>query len=377
MRLATMRRNLPASGKNMSRRKSYKVTMSSKRMAGPNITDIPQIFRNLTIYRPNVTIPRPIAPAVSGAAPSAAVPAESGGLFGALGNMGNAIMPWLPLILGLAFFGILIFILYKFLNKGGKAFSKDYDREAFKDKVRYLSRDSPRTSSKTWFFIPLVVIIVMVLTAMVMALLYFLKVMTSISFTIPAVVAVFSFLIAWLITAIFPAVFTSYPCVVNKNLEMIGWLLSVPKRSSDGYLDMLIFKKSRWLIFKDVEVFSIPLMKSYSYKVRNSKEKRTVTNTVECDLEESERWMWLGTGDIKVNCADLTPTRFFIYPVYRKETTQDIYDFTDVIFVREKAMADRISMTDVANISRENAVVLAGGNPYMRLSPEGKNSENE
>lgn len=281
-------------------------------------------------------------------------------------------LPWILLII---FLGIVLFFIWKWVEKGGKIFKKDYDKEFFKARSDFLSRDKPRTPGNAFWFIVGVGLIFTALSAGVTWVLYFFKIIPALSATITAVVAGCAFGGAWIVTTIFPATFTSYPKAIDRDGKVIGFMLSEPKESPDGFLDVLVFKKMKWILFKDIEIVSVFLNKQFTFEIKDPTDpqgKRSKKFSVALPGAPSDRYKIMPNGDLKINAISFFKTRYFIYPIPRGKDG-DIYDFSDVAMIREKAAGDRLSLFDVANEFRESAYVIAGANPSKRLEGDSEN----
>jgi len=302
---------------------------------------------------------------------------KSSGPFDVLTGIWGAVAPFIPVILALAVFGILLYFVYILLKKGDKIFHKDYDLEVYKAKVKELSRDGARISSKGFLFMCLFTIIILILGIIIHLLLFFLK-MAPLTFIPHIFSLICAVLISWLLTAVFDTFFTSYPYLINKKREILGYVLSIPKISPEGTLDILIFKNRKWLgLVKDKEIFSVPLNREYRIKLYDKKTKKLGEKIIKFSLERNRRYEILGSGDILINCIDTFGTRFFRYPIYG-DRDGDIHNLQELSFVRETGLADSLNRYDLANVFREDTIVIAGSNPYKRVQPDNnRGSENE
>jgi len=299
------------------------------------------------------------------------------GWFDFLGRFWAGISPYMPFILGAGFLLFIIFLVISWVRKGDKLFQKDYDKEAYKAKKEILTRNPARVSSIGLLVVMLITLVTLVLSAIVVFALFLFKIIGSLSFAPIIIAAVIALLGSMTMTMMMPTVFNSYSKVVNQKGEVIGHMLSGVRTSADGFMDCLIFKKTKWLIFIDDEVLSVPLNDKCEWDVLNKKTGKTEKKSINLkSLPKDKRFWHLSNGDLLINCIDIHKTKHFIYPLYGK-MDGDVYDLSEFALVREMGLADRINQYDLANTSRENAIILAQGNPYKRLQPAGTSSANQ
>jgi len=299
------------------------------------------------------------------------------GLFDGVGSFFSRIGPVLPWILGLAVLGILIFLAWSFLKKQGKLFQKDYAKESYKEKVRFYSRNPTRISSSKWgwsfaiFF--LVAGISLIAGILVFGLALFgVSKFPTVWVIVPDVIIIIALVVLNLMN---PRLWTSFPKAVDSTGNLIGFLLSEPMESPDGYLEALIFKKMRWGFFKQVDILSVPVLSEFAFIKKDPTTGKRIVKSFSISKPVGERYKILGTGDLLVNSSSFYGTRFHIYPNYSDPSkTFDLREFT---FLKEKKEGDLLNLTDLSNEFRENAVILAGGNPHNRISGDGANPKRE
>lgn len=292
---------------------------------------------------------------------------------GTFGNFFDKVKGWIVPALIIAVVIVIIILVVMLLKKSG-LIKKDYYKEVYKAKVKSLSRFGVKNPSWAIWFVLLISLIVVVISELIYLGLGLINVININGFNpfiktfiISALVTI---ILTTTITLVFPTRFTSFRLIKNRKGEGIGYILSKPVKSSDGWLECLIFVRNKWLIIKDIEIFSLPLNDRYEIesfaKNENGKKKTEVFK-----LSLKERYTVTVDGDIIVNCDDLIVRGSNIYPNYSSEKN----NFSELAFLREQKDADIFSVTDLANCARENALSLVGSNPYVAIPQQRENKD--
>jgi len=271
------------------------------------------------------------------------------------------LQPYLPYILIAVIAVVLIFLAYQLYKKfGGGRIRKDYDEAAFKEKAAFLARDPARIPSWSMLFLAVVLLLSVVVSATVVIALWLFSIIKKPEFTAALWIDVAILILAFVITRKFHNKFNSYPEMFTTTGEFIGYVLSRPKLTPDGCKEILIFKGWKWLLLKETEIVVIPVRDKVSYPRIDGKGKATYV----CKLPEELRWWFMGNGDIMINAPDIFKTKYYVYPVFEKGAH---FDFKEFAFLREKAEGDFLSLSDLSNSARENALTLVGSNPAVRM----------
>lgn len=294
----------------------------------------------------------------------------SKGMFSGVGNFFSKIGPMIPFILGIAFLIVLIILAWGYFSKRGKQFQKDYSNESYKEKLRFYSRNPTRISSSKWGWSLSLEILVIGVSVIVGLLLFGMNWIPKFpTFWVILIPVIFGVVLI-LINLANPLLWSSFPKAVNSRGEIIGFMLSIPVESPDGFLECLIFKKTKWIILKQIDILSIPIKDKFSFPQKTGK-----ILTFEIDIKREDRYKILGNGDLLVNTPDFFATKYHIYPNLSSKTKT--FDLRDIVFLKEKKDGDLLNLSDMANEFRENSVILAGGNPHNRISGEGTNTRKD
>lgn len=315
-------------------------------------------FKPVSVTLPNIgtTTTTPIAAQVSNN------PSIFGGFI-------ERVKPLLIPIAIIAVIIILIVIVVVLFRNNSKFFKKNYYKENYKNKVKSLSYFGVRAPYFGLFFISLVTIIITIASLGILLGLGFLDIIDVTNFNAVINTFIITLIGSIFITLIFPTKFSSYPLIKNRKGDIIGFLLSQPITSTDGWLECIYFARNKWLIMKEIMVFMIPKKEKYEMKsfAKDEDGKRKI---IKYKLSLKNRFWIDASGNLIVNCDDITIRDNFVYPNF-----SGIDDFDELVFAREQKEADIYNIYDLANTGRENAISLVGGNPYAVIPQQQKDSD--
>lgn len=285
--------------------------------------------------------------------------------------------PYLPLAIGCVLVIVIGILLWKILNKNKKFIQKDYDKENFKKRVKFLSQYPQRITSIKIPVILITFMLSLILSLVVTVILYFLKFMKVVNF-IPA--GIFTLIVTFIVIFFAnnkPWRFSSYPILYNNKAEMVGYILTQPVKTPDGWKEFLFFNSMKYLFWQDIKIMRIPVSKKMSYLSDKKDEKgKRIKIVYKMPTDENKVWWINGNGNITINVSDFFESHKenIYYPLVAN--TAD-FNMVEVAFLKEKNDGDLLNIGDLANTARENALELVGGNPKVKLDNATQNKDSD